>query len=410
MFFIVLYLHMKYPKILFLLGITILLPITVSSAEIGFVTQNIWVSDETPLVGDAIDLYAVIVNSGSKHLEGIVVFRDTKTGLLVGSQKPIFLGSGNSQVVSTQWGAVAGEHQFKAEITQAVEVDVLGNKIPVANNLLSDVTSAVFVDVDSDNDGIGDQEEQSQGTDPHDADTDNDGLTDGSDPFPTNSDGDGDGDPDGSDPDPLDGNVFTPPDHDGDGVADRDDSDLDNDGLYNFEEIRLGTDPNNPDTDGDGVNDKQDAYPTDPLRYDGFDMDGDGIPDSEDADIDGDGLYNFEEEKLGTDLYNSDTDGDGVGDKEDAYPLDASKSSKDDSKDQTNTSSVLGTRINNGEPWVYRITGGENGVLGRFLSLDTWVKVAIVTGGNAVLALMIMGVFAASRRRREQAEEEAEQA
>lgn len=38
-------------------------------------------------------------------------------------------------------------------------------------------------------------------------------------------------------------------------------SDDDNDGLQYFEEIEIGTDPNNADTDGDGILDNMDPYP-----------------------------------------------------------------------------------------------------------------------------------------------------
>jgi hypothetical protein len=52
------------------------------------------------------------------------------------------------------------------------------------------------------------------------------------------------------------------------------DRDPDHDGLFDFEERKIGADPHNPDTDGDGILDGRDKYP--------FDYDNDGIPDSED--------------------------------------------------------------------------------------------------------------------------------
>lgn len=55
-------------------------------------------------------------------------------------------------------------------------------------------------------------------------------------------------------------------DRDGDGIPDRLDDDMDNDGLTNAEEARLGTDPLRMDTDGDGADDKRDAFPLDPNR------------------------------------------------------------------------------------------------------------------------------------------------
>ncbi|MBL9175134.1 MAG: carboxypeptidase regulatory-like domain-containing protein [Verrucomicrobiales bacterium] len=52
-------------------------------------------------------------------------------------------------------------------------------------------------------------------------------------------------------------------DLDGDGIADRDDPDVDGDGLDAAAELAAGTDPRNPDTDGDGASDLGDR---DPLR------------------------------------------------------------------------------------------------------------------------------------------------
>lgn len=58
--------------------------------------------------------------------------------------------------------------------------------------------------------------------------------------------------------------------------------DSDNDGLFDGEEVALGTDPNNPDTDGDGINDGVEVGedPNKPL-----DEDGDGIIDALESNI-----------------------------------------------------------------------------------------------------------------------------
>ena len=76
---------------------------------------------------------------------------------------------------------------------------------------------------DSDGDGVSDEQEETDGTDPNKADSDGDGLTDGQEKEH------------GTDPNKAD--------TDGDGVPD---------GL----ELANGTDPTNPDTDGDGVADE----------------------------------------------------------------------------------------------------------------------------------------------------------
>ena len=63
-------------------------------------------------------------------------------------------------------------------------------------------------------------------------------------------------------------------DTDGDGVGNNADTDDDNDGLFDSEEEVLGTDPLVPDTDDDGVSDQQDDFPLIELT---FDLDGDGL-------------------------------------------------------------------------------------------------------------------------------------
>lgn len=90
--------------------------------------------------------------------------------------------------------------------------------------------------LDSDGDGLTDEEERALGTDPNNPDTDGDGLSDGEEVEL------------GTDP--------TNPDTDGDGLSDG-------------EEVSLGTDPTNPDTDGDGILDGSEVIVgTDPLVAD----------------------------------------------------------------------------------------------------------------------------------------------
>ncbi|OGH94637.1 MAG: hypothetical protein A2538_04365 [Candidatus Magasanikbacteria bacterium RIFOXYD2_FULL_41_14] len=240
---------------------------TVSAAQIGFVKSNIWASKTTAIAGNPITIFVVLVNSESDGLEGDLTFIDNSTNANVGSARPFTLaGGGTSNVLSVVWTAAAGEHQFLAKITNAVSVDNFGNRTPLGADILSELSDAIMVKVDSDSDGVTDDVEEENGTDPNNPDTDDDGVNDGTDPNPTNPDTDDDGDPDGTDPNPTDGSVFTPPDTDHDGAPDATDSDIDNDGIYNWVETGDGTDPYKADTDGDGTRDKQDAYPLDPTR------------------------------------------------------------------------------------------------------------------------------------------------
>lgn len=82
-------------------------------------------------------------------------------------------------------------------------------------------------------------------------------------------------------------------------------NDLDGDGLFNDEEKRIGTDPLNPDTDGDGLKDGEEVktYKTDPLNPD---TDGDELKDGEE-------VFQYK-----TDPLDPDTDDDGL---EDGYEV-----------------------------------------------------------------------------------------
>jgi YD repeat-containing protein len=79
--------------------------------------------------------------------------------------------------------------------------------------------------------------------------------------------------------------------------------DTDHDGLPDFLEILLGSDPNNPDSDGDGLSDGLE-----------FILKGDPFSARPEDDDDGDGLTNIDEVRYGTDPDNPDTDGDGLSD------------------------------------------------------------------------------------------------
>lgn len=114
--------------------------------------------------------------------------------------------------------------------------------------------------VDSDGDGLFDDEEQSYKTNVYKADSDGDGLSDydeirnwKTDPNKADTDGDGykDGEEIAAGYDPLTLGQL----------------DTDSDGLGNATEKKLGTDPNKFDTDSDGLSDKEEIdMQKDPLR------------------------------------------------------------------------------------------------------------------------------------------------
>lgn len=88
--------------------------------------------------------------------------------------------------------------------------------------------------------------------------------------------------------------------------------DTDEDGLPDFVEEQIGTDINKLDTDDDDLTDYEEYYilGTDPLKYDSLT---EGVSDG-DSDSDEDGLPNKDEFEIGTKSFNPDTDGDGLTD------------------------------------------------------------------------------------------------
>ncbi|MDO4945617.1 MAG: cellulose binding domain-containing protein, partial [Ruminococcus sp.] len=119
--------------------------------------------------------------------------------------------------------------------------------------------------------------------------------------------------------------------------------DSDGDGLPDFVEEQIGTDVNNEDTDGDGLTDYQEYYilGTDPSVYDSVTK---GVSDA-DADCDGDGLSNIREFELGTKPFNPDTDNDGLtdGDEVNIYGTDPLKYDTDDDGISDGDEIALGT-------------------------------------------------------------------
>ena len=95
------------------------------------------------------------------------------------------------------------------------------------------------------------------------SDDDGDNYPDSHDPYPNNFDGDNDGCQDG-----FDQALISPgcEDLDGDGISDQEDPDIDNDGATNDQERFSfpGSDPYNPDSDGDGELDSTDFMPHNP--------------------------------------------------------------------------------------------------------------------------------------------------
>ncbi|HVM90279.1 MAG TPA: thrombospondin type 3 repeat-containing protein [Verrucomicrobiae bacterium] len=196
-----------------------------SSCVLSIRTQDISLTPSAPFLNQSARVYATVQPQCTRDVEGEVVFYANDEEIV---SKPISVkANGRAEETWANWRP----SQYG---DTTIRVDTKGDDGEVGDS----ASITVFIDRDTDGDGIGDKV---------DPDDDNDGV------------------PDDQDQWPLDPTRTRDTDHDG--IDDSVDSDMDNDGLYNWEEKAIGTDPRKYDTDGDGVGDKQDAYPLDPKRW-----------------------------------------------------------------------------------------------------------------------------------------------
>lgn len=248
-----------------------------AKTDISILETDITFSKTDLLDGDSVRIYGRVFNVGDTDVSGYVVF--LKNNLEMANPQPISLKPNTYDDVFIDWQAKSGTYNIEVKIVGANPADENSE-----NN--ATIKKDVFIDLDTDKDGIGDskdidtdddgltnEEEKNIGTDPFKNDTDEDGVSDKVDAFPfdktewrdTNNNGVGDN---------------KDPDADGDGLTNIDEtqkygtnplsSDSDLDGLQDEQEIKIGTDPNKSDTDGDGVKDLEDKFPLDPSKFESF--------------------------------------------------------------------------------------------------------------------------------------------
>ncbi|MCB1875956.1 MAG: carboxypeptidase regulatory-like domain-containing protein [Chromatiales bacterium] len=161
----------------------------------------------------------------------------------------------------------------KIHLNVTVGAGTSSGPVTVTNDQIT--SNGLNFSIDTDGDGLSDEDELAAGTNPLLSDTDGDGLNDGDEVLtygtnPLVADSDGDGLNDGVEVD----NGLDPA-NPADAGADND-----SDGLSNAEEVALGTDLNLADTDGDGLSDGDEVnlYGSNPTL---FDTDSDGLSDGE---------------------------------------------------------------------------------------------------------------------------------
>src|SRR3989344_5149650 len=90
------------------------LPLVVfASAAAGFAPGSLWLSKTEAKAGETLKIYTVVYDSSASSIEGDVVFTvDAKDA---GTQH-FKLNAGETQIVSSDWKAVAGTHTFGASL------------------------------------------------------------------------------------------------------------------------------------------------------------------------------------------------------------------------------------------------------------------------------------------------------
>jgi hypothetical protein len=159
----------------------------------GFVS-GLWYSQIPFFAGDKIRIYTAIQNRSGFDITGKVQFFNQAQ--VIGEADFSAL-NGRLIEVWTDWTASEGNHRLWAKITEAKKSEI--GQEPEAISLIFDSSppNEVFVDLDTDgdqignqqdldddNDGLSDEAELAQGSDPLSADSDGDGLIDGKDPEP----------------------------------------------------------------------------------------------------------------------------------------------------------------------------------------------------------------------------------
>jgi len=202
-------------------------------------------------------IYATIRNNSDEDISGYAIFFD-KTENKQLSSKKIFsaISHKNDDVFVDFIPTIYGNH--------TIEVTISPNNLIGDNPKNNRLSTQVFVDYDTDKDGILNNQ---------DPDMDNDKVPNNQDQFPLN--------------------YYEAYDTDRDGIGNNQDLDDDNDGLSDLEEKKLGTSPFKKDSDKDGINDKDDAFPLDINEQADFDQD--GIGDNKDNDDDNDGILDEED-------------------------------------------------------------------------------------------------------------------
>lgn len=160
----------------------------------GFVS-GIWYSRLPFFEGADIRMYAAVQNRSDFDITGKAKFSDN--GAVIGSM-PFSALQGRLIEVWADWKAKEGDHSFSVEVVEAMKSQAGKKPEPITLSFPFSQASQLTVDkdtdqdkqgnkedIDDDNDGLTDEQEASQGTDPLVQDTDKDGILDSHEAFKT---------------------------------------------------------------------------------------------------------------------------------------------------------------------------------------------------------------------------------
>lgn len=156
-------------------------------ANAGFV-NGLWFSRSPFFAGETVRIYAALQNNSGFDMKGKTTFFDKSEKV---GESNFSIVNGRLLEVWTDWRVAEGEHAISVAITEAFKMEVGKNPAPITLAFASFAQEPIFVDKDTDNDGIGnskdtdddndglsDSEEKQQKTNPLMADSDDDGVSD----------------------------------------------------------------------------------------------------------------------------------------------------------------------------------------------------------------------------------------
>lgn len=130
---------MRHQWLLALLFLATALPASAAGVAAGFVPGTVWLNTDTARAGETVRVATVLYDGSPSAIEGSVSFG--VDGVVIGTA-PFSLDAGDSDIVSVEWIATAGEHRITAEIGSAIDT-----RSKTAASLANASTSAAVVTV-----------------------------------------------------------------------------------------------------------------------------------------------------------------------------------------------------------------------------------------------------------------------